>query len=90
MSALLGRGVPAGLDEVEDALDDPELLELLLAANAHVTDYVEADTPLKTAAARGLRLQHPGDGSVQPAAKGGAAGHARDRRRHRHGDAGLP
>ena len=54
MSALLGRGVPAGLDEVEDALDDPELLELLLAAKAHDTDYVEAETPLKTAAARGL------------------------------------
>ena len=54
MSALSTDYVPAELDQVEDALDDPELLELLLAANAHVTDDVEADTPLKTAAARGL------------------------------------
>jgi hypothetical protein len=54
VSALLAKRVPAELDQVEDALDDPELLELLLAANAHVTDDVEVDTPLKTAAARGL------------------------------------
>ena len=54
MSALSTDYIPAELDQVEDALDDPELLELLLAANAHVTDDVEADTPLKTAAARGL------------------------------------